>query len=51
MIKRIYKFSVTDIISEAHKAKIFIQELDEYWADDDEVPEWRLNMKIGAAIR
>jgi len=28
-----------------------IRELDEYWADDGEAPEWRKNMKIGRAIR
>ena len=27
-----------------------IQELDEYWADDGAVPEWRKNMKIGRSI-
>ena len=28
-----------------------IRDLDEYWADDGEAPEWRKNMKIGRAIR
>ena len=28
-----------------------IAELDEYWADDTEVPEWRKDLKIGKAIR
>lgn len=28
-----------------------ISEQDEYWADDGEVPEWRLNLGIGAAIK
>lgn len=51
MIKRIYKFSVIDRISEAHNAKIFNQEMDEYWADDGEVPEWRLNSRVGTSIQ
>ena len=28
-----------------------IQELDEYWADDGEAPEWRRQMNIGAPVR
>lgn len=28
-----------------------ISEMDEYWTDDGEVPEWRLNMKIGTSIK
>ena len=28
-----------------------ISEMDEYWADDGEAPEWRLNMRVGEAIR
>ncbi|KXB93065.1 hypothetical protein HMPREF3191_00605 [Veillonellaceae bacterium DNF00626] len=28
-----------------------ISEMDEYWANDGEVPEWRLNLRIGAAIK
>ena len=28
-----------------------IAELDEYWADDTELPEWRRRMKIGRPIR
>ena len=28
-----------------------IAELDEYWADDGEAPEWRKNMGIGRPIR
>lgn len=28
-----------------------IQELDEYWAEDGDAPEWRKNMKIGRVIR
>lgn len=28
-----------------------IREMDEYWADDGEAPEWRRQMKIGRPIR
>ena len=28
-----------------------ISELDEYWADDDDAPAWRREMKIGKPIR
>ena len=28
-----------------------IQELDEYWADDGEAPDWRRKMNIGTKIR
>ena len=28
-----------------------IVSMDEYWSDDGEAPEWRLNMKIGKRIR
>lgn len=28
-----------------------ISEMDEYWADDGEAPEWRLKMRVGEAIR
>ena len=28
-----------------------IQELDEYWADNGEAPEWRKSMNIGRTIR
>ena len=28
-----------------------ISEMDEYWADDGEAPEWRLNMRVGEAMR
>lgn len=28
-----------------------IVSIDEYWSDDGEAPEWRLNMKIGKRIR
>ena len=28
-----------------------ISELDEYWADDGDAPDWRRNMKIGKPIR
>ena len=28
-----------------------IQEMDEYWADDEEAPQWRRNMKIGIPVR
>jgi hypothetical protein len=27
-----------------------ILQLDEYWGDDSEIPEWRLNMKLGGPI-
>jgi len=27
-----------------------ITEMDEYWADDTEVPEWRHKIKIGSKI-
>ena len=28
-----------------------ISEMDEYWADDGEVPERRLNLRIGTSIQ
>ena len=28
-----------------------IAEMDEYWADDGEAPDWRREMKIGKPIR
>lgn len=28
-----------------------ISEMDEYWAEDGEIPEWRLNMRIGTSIQ
>ncbi len=27
-----------------------IIQLDEYWGDDSEIPEWRRNMKLGRSI-
>lgn len=27
-----------------------IKQLDEYWGDDGEIPEWRLNMKSGRPV-
>ena len=28
-----------------------IAEMDEYWADDGEAPEWRRKMRIGKPVR
>ena len=38
------------ILSVLLKKDDLISEMDEYWADDGEVHEWRLNMRIGTSI-
>ena len=39
------------VVSFIKLANSLIYEMDEYWADDGEVPAWRKEMGIGKAIR
>ena len=44
------KSSSFHVVSFIKTENNLITEMDEYWADDTEVPEWRHNMKIGSKI-
>ena len=44
------KSSSFHVISFIKTENNLITEMDDYWADDTEVPEWRRNMKIGSKI-
>lgn len=44
------KSSSFHVVSFIKTENNLITEMDEYWADDTEVPEWRNNMKIGSKI-
>ena len=44
------KSSSFHVVSFIKTENNLITEMDEYWADDTEVPEWRQNMKIGSKI-
>ena len=46
-VNKINYFHVVSFIKTENN---LITEMDEYWADDTEVPEWRHNMKIGSKI-
>ena len=44
------KSSSFHVVSFIKTENNLITEMDEYWADDTEVPEWRHKMKIGSKI-
>ncbi len=49
-VNPVNKSSSFHVVSFIKTENNLITEMDEYWADDTEVPEWRHNMKIGSKI-
>ena len=49
-IYAVNKSSSFHVVSFIKTENNLITEMDEYWADDNEVPEWRHNMGIGRYI-